>query len=221
MGYEEDRLADLSGPQQPDAIFLLSFAPSPLADRLVREQGYHMVPLPFGRALALRQNWAGPATIIARTYAVEPPVPADDLPTIGVTVMLVANRALPADATYRLLTALAGPAFAARTGIVLDDARLLPPSGLPVSEGALRFLRRHEPLIMAAPLLRLARNAAALALVAMAVAAALLWLRAERRMPAGAVTAPDAPAGPRDQPAFLAPPPKRRGILFFRRGGTA
>ncbi len=218
VGYDEDRLADLPGPQLPDAVFLLSFAPSPLADRLVREHGYRMAALPFGKALSLRQNWAGPATIIGRTYAAEPPVPAEDLPTIGVTVMLVANRALPADAAYRLLTALAGPAFAARTGIVLDDTSLLPPSGLPVSEGALRYLRRHDPIVAAAPLLRLARNAAALGLVALAIAATLLWVRAERRVPAPLDAS--APVAPQGVDARETPPPKWHGFLFRRNGAA-
>ena len=130
VGYDEDRLADLTGPQLPDAVFLLSFAPSPLADRLVREHGYHLMALPFGKALALRQNWAGPATIIGRTYAVEPPVPAEDLPTIGVTVMLVANRALPADAAAVVGSLLAGLGALPVPQQVAFAATLLTPAAL-------------------------------------------------------------------------------------------
>ena len=90
---------------------------------------------------------------------------------------------------------------------------------LPVSEGALRFLRRHDPIVAAAPLVRLALNAVALGLAGMAVAAAMLWRRAERR--GSAPPAPDAPAAvaPHDGAADT-PAPSRWRRFRLRRNGA-
>ncbi len=143
MSHSDETLVELPAEQRPDGIFILSFMPSPVVDRLVREQGYRVLPLPYGPALALRERWAVPERIAAHTYAAIPAVPQEDINTVGVSLMLVAGRDVPEVAAYRVLEMLYGPRFAA-AGIGMDERRVALPSGLQLSDATNRFVRRHS-----------------------------------------------------------------------------
>jgi TRAP-type uncharacterized transport system substrate-binding protein len=150
----------------PDAVFLISSLPSPTATFLVSRHGYRLVPLPFAEAFAL-SSLAEPSedttpgavppnvvrgriqvvTVPAFTYGVEPPVPAQPLPTLGTRLLLVAHKDVPAQAAYRLVEGT----YAAEFGQVVRpplDAKLmeLPPE-FPWHDGALLYQRRNAPLL--------------------------------------------------------------------------
>jgi TRAP-type uncharacterized transport system substrate-binding protein len=150
----------------PDAVFLVSSLPSFTAELLVTRHGYRLVPLPFAEAFAL-SSLAEPSedsapgavppdvvrgriqavTVPAFTYGVEPPVPAQPLPTLGTRLLLVAHKDVPARAAYQLVEGT----YAAEFGQVVRpplDARLmeLPPE-FPWHDGALLYQQRNAPLL--------------------------------------------------------------------------
>lgn len=139
-------LLTLRGDRLPDAIVLTSFVPSDVVDYLVRQQGYRLLDVPFAAAFALRHDWAAQADIGAFTYSAAPPVPPHALKTVGVKLSLVANRHVDAQAVYRLLESLYGPALENRVGMHLDEAAILSATAYPPSAGTRLFIDRNKPL---------------------------------------------------------------------------
>ncbi|MDR3638413.1 MAG: TAXI family TRAP transporter solute-binding subunit [Isosphaeraceae bacterium] len=148
----------------PDAVFMVSLLPSPVAKHLVTEQRYRLVPLPFARAFALgavaesdpspvrrgvERSSVFDALIPAYTYAVDPPVPADVVNTLGTRLLLVANKNVDADAIGRVLDVVFTTRFAQLALPPLDPKLLDLPPELPWHEGTLAYLGRQKPLIAA------------------------------------------------------------------------
>ncbi|MCB4757554.1 MAG: hypothetical protein LHV69_11100 [Elusimicrobia bacterium] len=90
--YSIEELAGLYPSKLPDAIFLISTIPSFVAERLVRDNGYKVLEIPFPKSLALRYGWVVDEQILAYTYSIIPPEPDRDIVTVGVNVHVVANR---------------------------------------------------------------------------------------------------------------------------------
>jgi TRAP-type uncharacterized transport system substrate-binding protein len=141
-----EELLTQRGARLPDAIVLASFAPSDVVDYLVREQGYHLLEVPFSAAFALRHAWAADNAIGALVYSVAPPVPPHTIRTVGVKLTLVANRHVPPEAIARLLTALYGHALEARIGMHLDESMILSSSDYPPADGTRLFMDRNKSL---------------------------------------------------------------------------
>ena len=93
----------------PDAIFHVDTLPSPMADELVRVAGYQIVPLPYATALhldnrrdhghadsQLENSRLESVTIPAYTYGINPPTPAANCETLGLRLLLIANKNTPA-----------------------------------------------------------------------------------------------------------------------------
>jgi TRAP-type uncharacterized transport system substrate-binding protein len=169
IGVSVDRkqlFAEQDTSRLPDAVFLISSLPSSTSAFLVSRHDYRLVPLPFAEAFALGslakppEDMAGgaePPEIVrgriqavivpAFTYGVEPPVPAQPLPTLGTRLLLVAHKDVPARAVYQIIEGT----YAAEFGKVVRpplDAKLmdLPPE-LPWHEGALLYQQRNAPLL--------------------------------------------------------------------------
>lgn len=142
-----DRLITLRPEQLPDAVVNVSFLPSFIADFLVKERGYTLLEIPFPGALALRMGWVAGATVPAYTYNANPPVPAQDIVTVGVNLHLLANDKVPPRAIAAVLETLYSPPVISRTRLPLDEANILLPSGFPLSPGTLAFTSRHEPVL--------------------------------------------------------------------------
>ncbi|MEV4781606.1 TAXI family TRAP transporter solute-binding subunit [Burkholderia sp. LMU1-1-1.1] len=182
-----DQLLEQRGERLPDAIVVTSFAPSDVVDYLVKQQGYHLLEVPFAPAFALRHAWAADAEIGACTYGGAPPVPPRAIKTVGIKLRLVANRRVEARAIVKLLETLYGPALAARLPIRLDEAAILSAGGPAPSEGTRRFIDRDKPLFSRALLEQLKAAIGLAASVFSAVLVVLKWFNAG---PSG-----DAPAG--------------------------
>lgn len=142
----------------PDAFFLVDSLPSPLVDELVKTAGYELVPLPYATALhlnkrrdsahlpgALDSNRIEPAVIPAFTYGVSPAMPADDCPTFGLRLLLVAHRNVPAKAVLRLLRAL-DKGLAEQYHVNLDAVGTT--NDYPVHPGAAAFANDRKPLTL-------------------------------------------------------------------------
>lgn len=151
----------------PDAVFMVSSLPSPVARHLVQAHGFRLVPLPYFDAFTLgppdpepasnpgqgqaatkiRRDHVFDATIPPFTYDVEPAVPPIAIRTLGTRLLLVAHKDVPPATIQRLLEVVFGTPFS-RTGQFLLDPKLLDlPPELPTHEGTVAYLRRNAPLI--------------------------------------------------------------------------
>jgi TRAP-type uncharacterized transport system substrate-binding protein len=148
----------------PDAVFLVSTLPSPVARHLVTAHGFRLVPISFFEAFTLgepeKEQPQGPtppaarierryvydATIPAFTYGVEPGTPPETLHTLGTRLLLVAHKDVAPKVISRLLQILYGSPFAQAVR-PSEDARLLDlPPELPWHEGVSLYVRRSAPL---------------------------------------------------------------------------
>jgi len=142
--------------QLPDAAFVVDSMPSELVDQLVRDGDYGLVPLPFATALHVdsRRNHSGERvrlrndrveaiSIPAFAYGIQPATPAQDCETIGLRLLLVANKNVSSDALRDALRSMSD-AVAAHTQVNLDATNANPE--FPVHPGSEAFLRARRPL---------------------------------------------------------------------------
>ncbi len=115
-GIERDELLG----QLPEALFIGGSLPDPFIDCLIKSAGYRLAPLPFATALhldrrreygaqtnALEISRIEPTDIPAYTYGAAPAEPPQSYETIGLRLLLVANKHVPPATIHRLLRALA------------------------------------------------------------------------------------------------------------------
>lgn len=140
----------------PDAAFVVDSMPSEVVDQLIRDGDYGLMPLPFATALHIdsRRNHSGErvhlrndrveaVTIPAFAYGIEPAAPAQNCETIGLRLLLVANKNVSSDALFDALSAMSD-AVAAHTQVNLDATNANPE--FPVHPGSEAFLRARRPL---------------------------------------------------------------------------
>lgn len=142
-----EELLSLPLRRMPDAIVLTSFAPSDIADYLVKKRGYELLEIPFPSSLALRLGWVTHSKINAYMYGVKPAIPSRDIQTIGVNLHLVANKDVDPFGTFRVLEALYSPAMEQRLHMKMDEKVISTPSGYPLSKGTTLYLERNNPLL--------------------------------------------------------------------------
>jgi TRAP-type uncharacterized transport system substrate-binding protein len=145
----------------PDAIAHVGTVPSKVVLRLIQSAGYRLVPIRFAEAFrlgALLTERAGAAAEIDRrsvsdavvpafTYGADPPIPAEPLHTIGVSLVLVTNDRVPATTVATVVDAVFGSPFARLTSPVLDPGILSAPSRLPLHPGRIAYLDRDKPFL--------------------------------------------------------------------------
>lgn len=142
----EDLLA-LRKDRIPDVIVITSFAPSNVADYIVKQHGYSLLEIPFPSALALRQGWVADTKVMAYMYSVQPPVPPRDVKTVGVNLQLVANAHLDPRAVFKVLEGVYSPALQMRLKMKFDEDKILESSSYPLSSGTRMFMDRKNPLL--------------------------------------------------------------------------
>lgn len=147
----EDLLA-LRKDRVPDVIVITSFAPSNVADYIVRQYGYSLLEIPFPSALALRQGWVADTKVMAYMYSVQPPVPPRDVKTVGVNLQLVANSHLDPRAVFKVLEGVYSPGLQMRLKMKFDEDKILESSSYPLSSGTRLFMDRKNPFLSQATL---------------------------------------------------------------------
>jgi TRAP-type uncharacterized transport system substrate-binding protein len=165
-GYAELR-GEPDRARLPDAVFMVSTLPSPVARHLVTSKRFRLVPLPFFEAFtlgALDQDPAParrgdePAARIERrhvyaakipafAYGVEPGVPPEAIDTIGTRLLLVANKDVSSATVGRLLDVVLASPFAQAVQPAIDVRSLELAPEIPWHEGTLAYLRRNAPVI--------------------------------------------------------------------------
>lgn len=172
----------------PEVVILTSFAPSDVADFLVKNRDYSLLEIPFPKSLALRLGWVAQARITAYMYKVSPPVPPRDIETIGVNLHLVANKDVDPRAIARVLEVLYSPGVEQRTRIRLDEKDLTIPSGFPLSKGSEMYLARNNPLLSTATLDRIKALFGLVLSVASTILIVFKWFRGAPPPPAPTAT---------------------------------
>jgi TRAP transporter TAXI family solute receptor len=160
LGYGD--LLDLSRQDLPDAVFMVSSLPSQVAESMVRDYQYRLVPIDFARAFAMSgvldpelvraglvPEHIYEAEIPAYTYSVAPAVPAETIKTIGTRLLVVAHRETSADAVERLISVIYDSSFAKIADPPLAGSLLAIPSEMPWHLGTRNYLKANRPLIQA------------------------------------------------------------------------
>ena len=147
----EDLLA-LRKDRVPEVIVITSFAPSNVADYIVKQYGYSLLEIPFPSALALRQGWVADTKVMAYMYSVQPPVPPRDVRTVGVNLQLVANSNLDPRAVFKVLEGVYSPDLQMHLKMKFDEDKILESSSYPLSAGTRMFMDRKNPFLSQATL---------------------------------------------------------------------
>jgi len=145
--FSERDLIEMRPERLPDVIILISYAPSDVAEIMVKKHGYDLMEIPFPPSLAIRLGWVADAKILGYMYSIVPPVPAKDIQVIGVNLHLIANKNVDPRAVAAVIETLYGPHVANRFGQKIPESNLLLPSGFPLSSGTQLYLSRKEPLL--------------------------------------------------------------------------
>jgi hypothetical protein len=144
--YSDEQLYELDQDQLPDAIAVISYVPSFLADYLIKERGYTFLGIPFYDSLGLRYNWAMSSQILKCTYSVPLNVPSEDIEGIGVSPEIVANEFADPGAIEKFLEVLNNSSVEGliRQQIQEEDGNTL--SSYPISAGTDAYMRRNDPI---------------------------------------------------------------------------
>ncbi len=149
----------------PDAVFHLATVPSKVAQKLLDSGAYRLEPLPFAdavrmSALVREESMEGLAAEIERAlvtsavipgfvYGTDPPSPPESLPTLGMRLLLVANRRVSPETVARFLEATFDTRFARIVEPPLDRSVLALPRRLRLHPGTTEFHERGQPVITA------------------------------------------------------------------------
>lgn len=143
-----DALRDASTEDLPDAVFVVSPLPSTVATMLVRQHGFHVVPLPISGAMRIRHPGVRETTIPAFAYSGRLPMPPNDVITLATRTLLIAHDEVEAKTVRRLVDAVLSDRFARAASLTHDEEEaLLADPELPLHEGTHEYLSRNDPLM--------------------------------------------------------------------------
>lgn len=145
--YSETELVSLPAHSLPDAMFVVSLVPSYVVDFMVRDQGYHLVELPFPKALTEREGWFSTTVIPAYAYGTAPAMPAKPMDSVGVDMLLVANEKTNPAAIVKVLDTLFREGVQARANVELTESGIEESTGYPVSPAAFDYINRNDSVI--------------------------------------------------------------------------
>lgn len=156
MATGSDRVRLIS--ELPDAAILVASMPSKVAQKLIETADYRLLTLPFARAFILNTTRADnklsaiidhsfieEVVIPAGSYLGSKPAPLQDCKTIGMRLILVANKNVPAAAIYRLMGKVFEGEFARRYKPINPTENVSP---YEVHLGSLAYLNRNKPMII-------------------------------------------------------------------------
>jgi TRAP transporter TAXI family solute receptor len=178
MTYAE--LEEAEATALPDAIFHVSTMPSPVAETLLRDRGYELLPIPYAPAMAIREVFISPGVIPMYAYGALPPTPRADVPTLATRMIAVANRDTSEHAIRHLVEALESEHFLRAARLPRAPESLFAQPEFPLHPGTVSWQHRDDPFLTSEDLqgIESLRSFA----VSLVVASVLLWrwLRARR-----------------------------------------
>jgi TRAP transporter TAXI family solute receptor len=142
------RIHEMAPEELPDALFHVSSLPAPFAEWMIAERGYALLPVPFADAMAIRDRSLQEFVIPAYTYGVDPPEPAQPVPTVAPWMSIVAHRDVPDAAIIRLLESVFDGDFTLHAELQgLDVEQVLRRREFALHGGTTTFLNRNQPVI--------------------------------------------------------------------------
>lgn len=178
MGYAD--LEDAEDTALPDVIFHISTMPSPVAESLLRERGYELMPVPYAQAMAIRDVFVSPGVIPMNAYGALPATPRTDVPTLATRMIAIANRDTSPEAVRHLLEALESERFLRHAQLPRPPEALFAQPEFPLHPGTVAWQHRDDPFLTSEDVqgIESLRSFA----VSLIVAGVLLWrwLRARR-----------------------------------------
>lgn len=142
----------------PDGMVLVVSMPSKVVQELIEAADYRVMTLPFARAFILNTNrnetnlntavdhsYIEMTSIPGGSYLGTRPAPMQDCETIGLRLLLVANKNVPAGAIYRLMGKVFEGEFARKYKPTNPTEKDSP---YDVHLGALAYLNRNKPYIL-------------------------------------------------------------------------
>jgi TRAP-type uncharacterized transport system substrate-binding protein len=138
-------LADLDTGHS-DATTRTQFLNSELIDEVMQSGRYRLVPIRDHEALARALPGASPGFIPAGLYGPQRRIPAQPVPTITVSQILIARGGVPGRVVRDILEVLYDPRFARDTQYAMTEAAGRNVGGLPLHPAADIFYRRNDEL---------------------------------------------------------------------------
>jgi TRAP transporter TAXI family solute receptor len=142
------QLQNMGPDDLPDALFHVSSLPAPVAEWMIAERSYVLLPVRFADALAIRHRSLQDFVIPAYTYGVDPPVPHESVPTVAPWMSIVAHRDVPDGAIIRLLESVFDGDFVLHAELQgLEVEQVVKRREFALHPGTTTFLNRNQPLI--------------------------------------------------------------------------
>lgn len=146
-GHSDSDLVSMPDHLLPDAMFVVSLVPSYVVEYLVRERGYHLMEIPFPKALTEREGWFSTTVIPPYSYGTAPAMPAKPMDSVGVDMLLVANENANPAAIVKVMDTLFHEGVQARANVELTESGIEEPTGYPVSPAAFAYINRNDSVI--------------------------------------------------------------------------
>ena len=175
--FSAEELLALPERRLPDAVLNISSVPSFVVEELVKLKGYHLLEIPFPKALAMRHGWVADSVLLPYTYKATPPVPAREITSLGVNLFMVCHKDVPPLAVLKLLDTLYSSAVGNSVRTEITPATITQPSGYPNADGTELFLKRNDPIFSEENLERLKALVGLLMSTLTFVLMAMRWLR--------------------------------------------
>jgi TRAP transporter TAXI family solute receptor len=142
------QIREMAPEELPDAVFHVSSLPAPIAEWIISERGYALLPVPYANAMAIRDRSLQEFVIPAYTYGVDPPEPAQPVPTVAPWMSIVAHRDVPDAAIIRLLESVFDGDFTLHAELQgLEVEQVVRRREFALHGGTTTFLNRNQPLI--------------------------------------------------------------------------
>jgi TRAP-type uncharacterized transport system substrate-binding protein len=142
----DEQLYDLSPDQLPDAIAVISYVPSYLADYLINQRGYTLSDIPLSGSLGWRYSWAESSQIQDSTYSATKAVPSADLETVGVSPEIICNEFVDPGAIKKFLEVLYNSTVESMIRQPVQEEDGNSGSLYPLSAGTEAYMRRNDPI---------------------------------------------------------------------------
>lgn len=144
--YSDEELFNMNPQKLPDAIVSISYIPSYVADYFVKQHGYKLLDVPNSDALGLRHAWVEDSQILPCAYNVTPPVPEEEISTVGVNLEIIANSDVDPHAVSKFLEVLYNSSIENEIKQPLVEETGDSFSAYPLSTGTIAYIKRNEPL---------------------------------------------------------------------------
>ena len=153
--YSYHQLLELSDQDMPDAVLTVSSQPSPIVRHLVTKRGFFLVSLPYADSLRINGLFDADspidrlqivtATVPAFLYGLDPPQPAQNVETLGVNLLVIANANADPLGIRRICEYLYEGGFTKSFDDRVSHEKLASSTMMKLHPGAAKYLESKSP----------------------------------------------------------------------------